>query len=528
MRARLGALLFALAAAPACHNDFCLEFFEGPCPAPEGGGGSGTSGGGQGGAGGNGGDNQGGAGGGVPAGCDLVEGEAVGADCGVFVKAGATGDGSQGSPYGTIQDAVDNIKTAKRIYVCGGDTFNGSVELPGGVSLYGALDCDGWKFAAANAKPRILGDADVPALAITEAGTTRIDHLDVESPNAVAVGGSSIAVLVRTTTVTLDHCALIAGDGAKGEDGAPFGAIAQSGGMGMPGSQGCQDSSTHAGGGPGTNPVCADQAGGGGGNGQSSGSGGPGGPGDPNLMGGTAGVGQSGSQCTPGGQGDGGMPGNPGLAGSGIGQLEGSDYTPAPAPPAGGPGDPGYGGGGGGGAHRCELTPTAGPGGGGGGAGGCGGAAGRGGLGGGASFALAIVTADVTIVDSALTAGAGGEGGNGGAGQTGGLGGDGGPKGVVNGSNNSGANACAGGPGGAGGRGGAGGGGAGGPSAAIARVDSVVDRQGNVAVTVGSSGAGGPGGDNEGQGSSGPEGDAGAVCEVLVFDGSASGQCNGG
>ncbi len=528
MRARLGALLFALAAAPACHNDFCREFFDGPCPAPAGGGGSGTSGGGQGGAGGSGGDNEGGAGGGVPAGCELVEGEAVAADCGVFVKAGATGDGAQASPYGTIQDAVDNIKTAKRIYVCGGDTFNGSIELPGGVSLYGALDCDGWKFGDANPKPRILGDADVPGLAITNAGTTRIGHLDVESPNAVAAGASSIAVLVRTTTVTFDHCSLTAGDGAKGQGGAPYGAIAQSGGMGMPGSQGCQDGLVHAGGAPGMNTVCVEQGGGGGGNGQSGGSGGPGGPGDPSLMGGTAGIGQTGSQCTPGGQGDGGMPGNPGLAGSGIGQLEGNDYTPALAPPAGGPGDPGYGGGGGGGAHRCELTPTAGPGGGGGGAGGCGGAPGRGGLGGGASFALAVVTADVTIVDSALTAGAGGEGGNGGAGQTGGLGGDGGPKGVVNGSNNSGANACAGGPGGAGGRGGAGGGGAGGPSAAIARVDSTVDRQGNVAVTVGSSGVGGPGGDNEGQGSSGPQGDAGAVCEVLVFDGSASGQCNNG
>ncbi len=509
--------------------DYCEQFDKGlPCPKEEGGGGqagSGQGGAGGGGNGGTGGD--GGSGGGVPAECDLVEGEAIGATCGIFVKAGAAGDGSQGSPYGTIQDAVDNIKTATRIYVCGGDTFNGSVELPGGVSLYGALDCDGWKFADANAKPHILGDADIPALAITEAGTTRIDHIDVESPSAVAVGASSIAVLVRTTTVTLDHCSLTAGDGAKGEAGAPFGATAQPGGMGMQGSQGCQDGNVHSGGAPGMNPVCVDQAGGGGGQGQSGGTGGPGGPGDPSGTGGLGGVGQGVAGACTGGEGDSGGPGEPGLAGSGIGQLEGSDYTPAQAPAGGGPGDPGYGGGGGGGAHKCE-TNFSGPGGGGGGAGGCGGAAGRGGFGGGASFALAVITADVTVVDSTLTAGTGGEGGDGGAGQLGGLGGDGGPKGIVNGSNGSAADACSGGKGGAGGRGGAGGGGAAGPSAAIARVDSTVDRQGTVVATPGSSGSGGVGGDNEGQGSSGPQGDPGAVCEVLVFDGSATGQCNNG
>ncbi len=522
--------LFGALASQACHAEYCEQFDKGlPCPKEEGGGGGVAGGGqGQGGAGGSGGDNTGGAGGGVPVGCDLVEGEPIGATCGVFVKAASAGDGSQGNPYGTIQDAVDNIKTFTRIYVCGGDTFNGSVELPGGVSLYGALDCDGWKFAEGNAKPHILGDADIPALAITEAGTTRIDHIDVESPSAVASGASSIAVLVRTATVTLDHCILTSGDGAKGEEGAPYGALAQSGSVGLPGSEGCQDGDIHGGGAPGTNPVCTDQTGGLGGAGQSGGTGGAGSPGDPSGTGGVAGVGQGVAGTCSGGEGDSGGPGDPGVAGAGIGQLEGNEYTPAPAPAGGGPGDPGYGGGGGGGAHRCELIPTAGPGGGGGGAGGCGGAPGRGGFGGGASFALAAITANVTVVDSTLAAGAGGEGGNGGAGQIGGTGGNGGQPGLINGSNNSGADACAGGKGGAGGRGGAGGGGAGGPSAAIARVDSTVDRQGNVVVMAGASGAGGSGGDNEGQGSSGPQGDAGAVCEVLVFDGSASGQCNNG
>ncbi len=507
------------------------------CPAgfecaPIGGGGSGaagTGGGGQSsGGGGSGGD--GGAGGGVPAGCDLVEGEAVGADCGVFVKAESTGDGSQGNPYGSIQDAVDNIKTFKRIYVCGADTFNGSVELPGGISILGSLACDGWKFSESNAKPHIVGEPDVPALNISGAGSTRVDHIDIESPNAVANGASSVAVMVTTTTTTFDHCALSAGDGAKGEAGAAYTAVAQSGGMGQAGAEGCLTGTPTLGGAAGINPVCGDQSGGSGGNGQNTGSGGPGGPGDPNMNGGIAGTGQGAGACIQGGQGDSGGPGNPGSAGTGIGQLEGGTYTPAPAPASGTPGDPGYGGGGGGGAHRCELTPIAGPSGGGGGAGGCGGGVGRGGLGGGASFALAVINADVTLVDSALGAGIGGEGGDGGNGQTGGAGGEGGPKGPIDiaSSNSLGADACAGGKGGAGGRGGAGGGGAGGPAAAIARAGGSITSQGNVNLNPGSASGGGAGADNFGEGTAGPEGDPGTSCKDLVFDGSSSGQCNNG
>ncbi len=72
-----------------------------------GGGGQGNGGGGPGGGG------EGGEGGGISADCAPTEGLAVGASCGVFVQAGATGgDGSQASPYGSLGGGA--CKTAER------------------------------------------------------------------------------------------------------------------------------------------------------------------------------------------------------------------------------------------------------------------------------------------------------------------------------------------------------------------------------------------------------------------------------
>ena len=68
---------------------------------------TGTSGGGQG---------QGG-GGGLPTDCAPTEGVGIPETCGVFVKSGGSGDGSQGSPFGTVVEA---------------STSTGSVQFAGG------------------------------------------------------------------------------------------------------------------------------------------------------------------------------------------------------------------------------------------------------------------------------------------------------------------------------------------------------------------------------------------------------------
>ncbi len=470
-------------------------------------GGGGTGGGGSvggSGTGGNGGE--GGAGGGVPAGCDLVEGEAVGAECGVFVKAEATGDGTQGSPYGTIQDAVDNIKTATRIYVCGGDTFDGSIELPGGVSLYGGLNCADWTFAAVNPQPTILGDSDVPALSILESGGSTVGSMKIQGAPAVAQGGSSIGALVgANATAHFERCSLGAGKGAAGAPGEPQSkAPTPAAANGGPGDDGCLGAGGTLGGAPGTQTCQSGLSGGSGGNGLNDTDGVPGAPGHPagpNNIGGKEETLGAPTACGNGGEGDPGMHGNPGPGAleSELGLLEGTTFSGASGSPGLGTGTPGQGGGGGGGANACG---GAGPGGGGGGAGGCGGLAGNGGGGGGGSFALVSIQATVTLTDVRLSADEGGIGGQGDAGQEG-------MDGGIAGTQGAGGGACAGGPGGKGGQGGAGGGGRGGPSVGIAYVGDAPTEEGTIMIDVAETPAAGGTGGNGGPGNIGGVGATG-------------------
>src|SRR5205809_12460 len=90
--------LIAAGTTTACQHDICDVAPCGPI------GGGGTSGGGSG-AGGNGNGNggqgggEGGQGGGGGPICTVVEGGSVGAECGVFVKAGSDGNGTQQMPF---------------------------------------------------------------------------------------------------------------------------------------------------------------------------------------------------------------------------------------------------------------------------------------------------------------------------------------------------------------------------------------------------------------------------------------------
>ncbi len=340
MRSLLGRSLAAVALlgvgaaflGTACHHDKCDILPCGPIGgggADDGGGGSGVGGEGAQGGGGQGGD---GGGGTIDPGCIpsmLPTGESVPAECGVFVNASATGSGTKADPTGDLADALSTVPENRAVYICGTDTFTGTFTLAGGRSIFGGLACADWSYDAAS-RPRFLGIEDSPTLIVSGNGETKLEDLLIESPDAVGVGASSIALMIVSASVDVARSDISAGAGAKGASGMEFPAPAQAGGNGMPGTSGCEDATSNPGGDGGSNPACTMQSGGLGGTGTNTGSGGPGGPGDPSGTGGLAGVGQGVAGTCSGGAGGLGEHGNPGAAGSGLGSLTES-YSPAGA-----------------------------------------------------------------------------------------------------------------------------------------------------------------------------------------------------
>ncbi len=457
---------------------------------------------------------------GIPAACLLQDGRAIASDCGVFVKAGASGNGSQASPFGSVVEAVAGLGASKAIYVCGGDTFKGSVTLASGGSLFGGLDCATWTFASSNPRAKVQSDADLPGVTLSKgSGMTMLDSVDVEAVDAVGAGASSIALFVDGATADLRRASFKSGSGAKGAPGeSPLAPVGQAA-AGLKGTPGCGAPSDAMATGLGGMNNCGveDVTGGQGGPGGTGTSGFPGIAGGPTQTGGISGVGQTGSSCGAGGQAMDGSVGGAGALASGTGSLSAGSFGPTLAPDAS-LGARGTGGGGGGGGKKCS-TNAVGPGGGGGGAGGCGGAGGHGGHGGGASFAIASLNGIVTMSDVKLTSSSGGAGGLGGDGQGGQLGGDGGLKGANAGDAVS--IACSGGTGGIGGQGGPAAGGNGGPSATIAKKGGSITRMGAVNDITGLGSAGGPGSDNAGTTTAAPTGTGGLACPILDFDTSA-------
>lgn len=430
---------------------------------------------------------------------------AVAETCGVFVKASAAagGDGTRGKPFATIAEALAAVKdvTEPRIYACA-ETFAEAAVLPGGVTLYGGLDCaKDWVYSEAG-RTVIAPGAGIP-LTFEAGATTHVENVRAEAPDAAAPTGEgqngrsgepSIAALAEPSSkVDLVRCELTAGAGAggiAGDDAAPPEATPG----GNAGSVGCASGE----GGVRAEHVCPDLVAG---SGMIDASGGRGADGAGSAAGlsaesgagvaaGTAGHPQTMSEsCTAGEPGGPGQSGNPGSGGGGEGlSLDGSRKG-APGED-GTPGAPGSGGGGGGGGDRCQSNMTPGPGGGSGGPGGCGGVGGLGGGAGGSSIALFAVDATVSLASVVLIAGPGGAGAPGAAGQSGAAGGAAGMEGAV--STGEGTLACAGGAGGKGGDGGPGGGGAGGHSIAAVWTTPFVSTQG-VTLTAGVAGDGGDG-----------------------------------
>ena len=87
---------------------------------------------------------------GPPTGCDPTKAGKDAPECrvddyAVFVKAGASGEGTKASPVGSISDGVTLAIAQKkpRIYVCEGE-YGESVVIDGVVSIYGGYACDSW------------------------------------------------------------------------------------------------------------------------------------------------------------------------------------------------------------------------------------------------------------------------------------------------------------------------------------------------------------------------------------------------
>ncbi|WP_437572482.1 PGRS family protein [Sorangium sp. So ce542] len=438
--------------------------------------------------------------------------------CGVFVSArgGASNEaGTKAEPLSSLQEAVDLAKKkgAPRVYACAGDgdgkDFNEAVEVPGGVTIYGGLDCnDGWKWVGDTKKTSLTaGKGEIPLMMSGLPGTVHIEDLHVVAQSTAqqdqnGAGLSSIAALAHSTSVELVRCVLEAGVAASGADGAAHMGTAAQGAPGEAGGDACsagRDVDVRGGrmvtnecGTPGD--AADDSWGGKGGNGSVN-VGDRGYDGRPILasMDGAenGGFGHNGlHDCAPGRPGnvlDDDTPGtaasgSPGADSTGIGEISLNGYAGVSGGD-GGRGSPGQGGGGGGGERGvttvtdkryCTAGPLgeeqrrAGAAGGAGGAGGCGGKGGKGGRPGGSSIALISLYAALSFEDVTLKAANGGNGGNGGPGQQGGPGGEGGSGGKVPDGSLGLRPACDGGKGGTGGTGGNGGGGQGGHSLGIA------------------------------------------------------------
>lgn len=413
----------------------------------------------------------------------------------VFARADAPGpgDGTRAAPFTSLQAAVDAATQAnKKVFACAAAPFEGTVVVSAPLEIRGGFDCDAaWAYDPL-ARSVLRGDDDTVALMLTsEASGAFVIGWQVEAPDAIAPGASSIAVSIDDVAeqTSLCRCDLIAGNAQKGADGAPWQDLAKSGVdaamAGEPGAanDACVDPAVAVPGAPGV-LECDDgiSSGGLGGKGglPPAGAGTDGGQGLPDYMMGYYGDGGKASTlqngCKDGFDAPQSVPpAAPGAGGKGAGVVSLTGVKNVDGKP-GATGSHGQGGGGGGAGTGTTMCPNGLPGvgasGGGGGSGGCGGKGGRAGQAGGSSIGLVVQSGDIFLATVTITTGDAGDGGNGGLGQLGGQGGgNGGPAGNMA-PNVWATAACAGGKGGPGGQGGLGGGGQGGDSVSIAAVMS--------------------------------------------------------
>jgi hypothetical protein len=340
--------------------------------------------------------------------------------------------GSRAKPFKTINAAIARINAVRRrIYVCEGPYFEDIAlnATHSSLSIFGGVDC-AWN--ANDAIKPIIGASANP---LKIDGTVALAFADVAIVAKDATAGSSIAAFVNGGDTTLKRVRLSAGKGADAKDAelvpfTNFPVQADLNGVMAP------DMTNGGSGGKYMCPGGLNTAGGKGGN-----AGNPGEPGTPGpANGGLV------SNCSGNVTGATGSAGQNGTGALTAGELRADGWFATAGMP-GATGGPGQGGGGGFGVMGA---------GGGGGAGGCGGAGGAGGTGGGASIALAVYLANVSVETSTLEAKLAGRGAKGSVGQNG--------QTIFGFRGTGSGNACNGGAGGPGANGGIGGGGAGGSS----------------------------------------------------------------
>jgi hypothetical protein len=115
------------------------------------------------------------------------------------VQAGETGAGTPTDPTGDLAQALLDVPNAQAVYICGTDSFTGAFRVAGGRSVFGGLECGTWRYADTQ-RPKLMGNPDLPALRVTGAGTTKLEDFDIESPNAMAAGASSIGLWIETAS----------------------------------------------------------------------------------------------------------------------------------------------------------------------------------------------------------------------------------------------------------------------------------------------------------------------------------------
>jgi hypothetical protein len=168
----------------------------------------------------------------VPANCDVTttpakDGCVVNETLGIFVAppsadSGAVSDedGTRGHPFSKMQTAIDTAKTQKkRVYACIGN-YGEQITLADGVSIFGDLDCNqSWSVSAKHA---VIQSPASPAVRADQIETaTRVDSVDMISPDATTAGGSSFALIAsEASALTIANATIHAGKAMKGADGA--------------------------------------------------------------------------------------------------------------------------------------------------------------------------------------------------------------------------------------------------------------------------------------------------------------------
>src|SRR5262249_25583821 len=146
-----------------------------------------------------------------------------------------------------LQAAVLAAASAgKPVFACG-KTFAEVVHVPGGVVIYGALDCNhDWVWngdqrttIAPLASPGTNPGGSEVALFLGPGKGTVIEDVDVVAPDGKAPGVSSIAVLADGATAVFARSDLTAGAGIDGTEGAAGNASDLAGIAGNPGIDVC-------------------------------------------------------------------------------------------------------------------------------------------------------------------------------------------------------------------------------------------------------------------------------------------------